>query len=153
MSHHLKGAVRCQGLLAATVVIAGCHAGRQAPSRRAKSLAAATSLSGPGTQTSSRATLWRWWTSTAKPDLRRGTATLPVGAVGTLAHHTGTRCLRVVCFGRTGLLPAFSFQFDLRDPTRPRLTGSFAEQVRSATPQLCAAAGRKRPGHVPAPGR
>ena len=53
-------------------------------------------------------------------------ATVPVDAVGTLAHHTEYEMPADGVLWANGFTAGRTFRFDLRDPTHPRLAGSFA---------------------------
>jgi hypothetical protein len=53
--------------------------------------------------------------------------TLPVGAVGTVPHHTEYEMPRGGVLWANGFAAGQTFRLDLRDPTRPRLAGSFGD--------------------------
>ena len=53
--------------------------------------------------------------------------TLPVGAVGTLPHHTEYEMPPGGVLWANGFAAGRTFRLDLRDPTRPRLVGSVAD--------------------------
>jgi hypothetical protein len=53
--------------------------------------------------------------------------TLPVDAVGTLAHHTEHEMSPGGVLWANGFAAGRTFRFDLRDPRRPRLAGSFED--------------------------
>jgi hypothetical protein len=55
-------------------------------------------------------------------------ATLPVGAVGTLAHHTEYEMPAGGILWANGFAAGQTYRFDLSDPTRPRLAGSFGDE-------------------------
>lgn len=52
-------------------------------------------------------------------------ATLPVGAVGTVAHHTEHEMSPGAALWANGFAAGQTFRFDLRDPRSPRLAGTF----------------------------
>lgn len=53
--------------------------------------------------------------------------TLPVGAVGTVAHHTEYEMPPDGVLWANGFATGRTFRLDLRDPTRPQLAGSFGD--------------------------
>lgn len=53
--------------------------------------------------------------------------TLPVGGVGTVPHHTEYEMPRGDVLWANGFAAGQTFRLDLRDPTRPRLAGSFGD--------------------------
>ena len=53
--------------------------------------------------------------------------TLPVGAVGTVPHHTEYEMPADGVLWANGFAAGRTFRLDLRDPTRPRLAGSFGD--------------------------
>ena len=126
--------MRCRALLTAAVMIAGCHASRsKVLSRRAKSPAAAISLSGLGTPTSGRATSWRWWTSTGKaPRTLRWSRHCRLVPWARCRTTPSTRCLRAACFGRTALLPAGRFGSTCAIQLGPGSPDPLATRARSA---------------------
>ena len=52
-------------------------------------------------------------------------STLPVGVANTMAHHTDYVMPSDGVLWANGFAPGLTFRFDLRDPARPRLAGSF----------------------------
>jgi len=72
-------------------------------------------------------------------------ATLPVGAVGTLAHHTEYQMPSGGVLWANGFAAGRTFRLDLRDPTRPRLAGYFDDAGRFSHPHSFA---RLAGGHV-----
>ena len=61
-------------------------------------------------------------------------ATLPVGAVGTMAHHTEHEMSPSGALWANGFNAGKTFRFDLRDPRAPRLAGSFESAGRFSHP-------------------
>ena len=121
--------MRCRVLLTTAVLVAGCHAAR--PN-------AVTTREAGGSRH-----LFVWAGDADKQhsdflavvDIDPGSptyagvlATLPVGATGTLAHHTEYEMPAGGVLWANGFAAGRTFRLDLRDPTRPRLAGSFADR-------------------------
>jgi hypothetical protein len=122
-------AVPCRALLTTAVMIAGCHT---SPSNR---VVAAPEVAG------SRY-LFVWAGDADKqesdflavvdvdrhsPTYAEVIATLPVGAVGTLPHHTEYEMPPGGVLWANGFAAGRTFRLDLRDPTRPHLVGSVTD--------------------------
>ena len=120
--------MRCRALLTTAVMIAGCHAGRSQPVT-------------PPVVASSRY-LFVWAGDADKrdsdflavvdvdrhsPTYAEVITTLPVGAVGTLPHHTEYEMPPGGVLWANGFAAGRTFRLELRDPTRPRLAGSFGD--------------------------
>ena len=60
--------------------------------------------------------------------------TLPVGAVGTVPHHTEYEMPADGVLWANGFAAGRTFRLNLRDPTRPRLAGSFGDAGRFSHP-------------------
>ena len=115
-------------LLGVAVLLAGCHAGGPSP--------AAT----PEVADSRYLFVWAGDADKRESDFlavvdvdRRSptyaevVATLPVDAVGTMAHHTEYEMPLGGVLWANGFAAGRTFRLDLRDPTRPRLAGSFGD--------------------------
>jgi hypothetical protein len=112
----------------AAILIGACHAG--------------PSPTGPPPQAAGSRFLFVWagdadgrdsdFLATIDVDARSATyatvvATLPVGATGTRPHHTEYEMPATGGLWANGFDSGRTFRFDLRDPTRPRLVGSFGD--------------------------
>ena len=117
-----------RALLATAFVLAGCHPGRPNP-------ATAPEVSGSHY-------LFVWAGDADKlesdflavVDVDRGSptygeviATLPVGAAGTMAHHTEYDMPAGGVLWANGFAAGQTYRFDLRDPRHPRLAGSLGD--------------------------
>jgi hypothetical protein len=120
--------VRCRFLLTTALMIAGCRASRSSP------------VTQPELASSRYLFLWaadadkRESDFLAVVDVDRQSAgyaqvvtTLPVGAVGTMPHHTEYEMPADGVLWANGFAAGRTFRFDLRDPTRPRLAGWFGD--------------------------
>lgn len=120
--------MRCPALLTTALMIAGCHA---TPPERV------TAPEGAGSRH-----LFVWAGDADKqesdflavvdvnrrsPTYAEVVATLPVGAVGTLAHHTEYEMPPGGVLWANGFAAGRTFRLDLHDPARPRLAGSFGD--------------------------
>jgi hypothetical protein len=120
--------VRCRPFLTTALMIAGCHGGRPTP---------VTTSELPGSRY-----LFVWAGDADKresdflavvgvdrhsPTYAQVVATLPVGAVGTVPHHTEYQMPPGGVLWANGFAAGRTFRLDLRDPTRPRLAGSFGD--------------------------
>ena len=118
----------CRALLTTTLLIAGCHTSPSNP-------AAAPEIASSGY-------LFVWagdadkvesdFLAVVDVDRHRPTygeviTTLPVDAVGTMAHHTEYEMPRGGVLWANGFAVGRTFRLDLRDPTRPRLAGSIGD--------------------------
>ncbi len=136
----------CRALLTTAVMIAGCH---PSPSNPAAAPEVASSRY-----------LFVWAGDVDKresdflavvdvdrqsPRYTEVVTTLPVGAVGTLAHHTEYETPVGGVLWANGFAAGRTFRFDLRDPTRPRLAGSFGDAGPFSHPHSFA---RLPKGHV-----
>lgn len=133
-------------LPALAVLIAGCHAAPPAP------------ISAPEAGGSRHLFVWAADADNRESDFlavvdvdpRSPTyaeviATVPVGAAATMAHHTEYEMPVDGELWANGFAAGRTFRFDLRDPARPRLAGSFAEQEGFSHPHSFA---RLPNGHV-----
>lgn len=120
--------MRCQFLLTTAVIFAACHATRPNP------------VLAPEVVSSRYLFVWagdadkRESDFLAVVDVDRQSptyaeviTTLPVGAVGTLAHHTEYEMPTGGVLWANGFAAGQTFRLDLRDPTRPRLAGSLGD--------------------------
>lgn len=121
--------MRCRAVLTVVVLAAGCHATRSNPA------------TAPAVSSSRYLFVWagdvdkRESDFLAVVDVDRQSptyaevvATLPVGATGTLAHHTEYEMPAGGELWANGFAAGRTFRFDLQDPTRPRLAGSFGDE-------------------------
>jgi 56kDa selenium binding protein (SBP56) len=120
--------VGCRILLITAVMIAGCRAGRSSP------------VTGPELASSRYLFVWAGDADKRESDFlavvdvdrqspgyAQVVTTLPVGAVGTRPHHTEYEMPSDGLLWANGFAAGRTFQFDLRDPTRPRLVGWFGD--------------------------
>jgi hypothetical protein len=120
--------VRCRALLTTALLIAGCHASRSNP--------------GTARETAGSRYLFVWAGDADKresdflavvdvdrnsPTYAAVVTTLPVGAVGTLPHHTEYDMPPGGVLWANGFAAGRTFRLDLRDPTQPRLAGSIGD--------------------------
>ena len=119
--------MRCRVLLTAAVLIAGCNAGRPSyvTTREAGSSRYLFVWAGDADKQQSDF-LAVLDTDPRSPTYAEVLATLPIGAVGTLAHHTEYEMPAGGVLWANGFAAGRTFRLDLRDPTRPGLVGSFA---------------------------
>ena len=138
--------VRCGVFLTTAALIAGCHAGRPS-SVTTREVGGSRYLfvwAGDADKQQSD------FLAVVDVDPRSPTyaevlATAPVGATGTLAHHTEYEMAGRGVLWANGFAAGRTFRFDLRDPTRPRLAGSFADRGPFSHPHSFA---RLPGGHV-----
>ncbi len=120
--------MRCGALLTTAVMIAGCQPSRSNP------------VTAPETAGSRYLFVWAGDADKRESDFlavvdidRRSptyaevVATLPVGAVGTLAHHTEYEMPAGGVLWANGFAAGRTFRLELHRPTRPRLAGSFGD--------------------------
>jgi hypothetical protein len=123
-----ESAVRRRALVTCALFIAGCHAGPPAP---------VTTRGGGDSRY-----LFVWAGDSDKqesdflavvdvdrhsPTYTQVVATLPVGAVGTVPHHTEYAMPAGGELWANGVAAGRTVRIDLRDPTRPRLAGEFGD--------------------------
>jgi hypothetical protein len=120
--------VHYRALLATVVMIAGCHASRPQP------------VTAPEVARSRYLFIWAGDADKRESDFLavvgvdrhsptygQVVATLPVGAVGTLPHHTEYQMPPGGVLWANGFAAGRTFRLDLHDPVRPRLAGSFGD--------------------------
>jgi hypothetical protein len=120
--------VRYRGFLTTAVMIAGCQPSRSHPV--------------PAPEAASSRYLFVWAGDADKrdsdflavvdvdrqsPTYAEVIATLPVGALGTLPHHTEYEMPPGGLLWANGFAAGRTFRLELRDPTRPRLAGSLGD--------------------------
>jgi hypothetical protein len=118
--------VRCRTLLATAFMIAGCHTSLPNPVA-APEVAGSRYLfvwAGDADQRESDF-LAVVDVDRQSPTYAEVVTTLPVGAVGTLPHHTEYEMPPGGVLWANGFAAGLTFRLDLRDPTEPRLAGSF----------------------------
>ncbi len=120
--------MRCRAPLVTAIMIGACYTGASTP--------------GPQPQAASSRFLFVWagdadrqesdFLAVIDVDPRSASyasvvATLPVGAAGTRPHHTEYEMPAAGILWANGFDAGRTFQFDLRDPTRPHVVGSFGD--------------------------
>lgn len=120
--------MRCLELVAAAVMVAGCHGSRSLP------------VADPRVADSRHLFVWAGDADKRESDFlavvdadphsptyAEVVATLPVGAVGTVPHHAEYEMPPGGVLWANGFAAGRTFRLDLHEATRPRLAGSFGE--------------------------
>jgi hypothetical protein len=120
--------VRCRAVLAAAVMLAGCHT-RPSNSVAAPEVAGSHYLLVWAGDADKRDSDFLAVVDVDRqsPTYAQVVTTLPVGAVGTVPHHTEYEMPPGGVLWANGFAAGRTFRLDLRDPTRPRLAGSFGD--------------------------
>ena len=120
---------RCRAWLVLAITVAACHAG-------------SASVQSPAARSARSRFLFVWagdadrqesdFLAVIDVEPRSATyalvvSTLPVGATGTRPHHTEHEMPASGILWANGFATSQTFRFDLRDPTRPALLGSFGD--------------------------
>jgi 56kDa selenium binding protein (SBP56) len=118
--------VRCRALLTTAIMVAGCHPSRSRPAT-APEVASSRYLFVWAGDADKRESDFLAVVDVDRqsPTYAEVVATLPVGAVGTLAHHTEYEMPPGGVLWANGFDAGQTFRLELHDPTRPRLAGSF----------------------------
>ena len=138
--------MRCRVFLTTAILVGGCHPGR--PSAVATPEAGASHhlfvWAGDADKQQSDF-LAVVDVDPASPTYAGVLATLPVGATGSVAHHTEYEMPAGGVLWANGFAAGRTFRLDLSDPSRPRLAGSFADRGPFSHPHSFA---RLPGGHV-----
>jgi hypothetical protein len=120
--------MRCQSLLPAMVMFAGCHTSRSNPATLPE-IAGSRYLFVWAGDADKRESDFLAVVDVDRqsPTYAEVLATLPVGAVGTLPHHTEYEMPPGGVLWANGFAAGRTFRLDLRDPTWLRLAGSFGD--------------------------
>jgi hypothetical protein len=113
-----------RALVAATVV-AGCHPSRPIPSASTASASRYLFVWAGDADKQESDFLAVLDVGRQSPTYAQVVATLPVGAVGTMPHHTEYEMPGDGVLWANGFAAGRTFRLDLRDPARPRLAGTF----------------------------
>jgi hypothetical protein len=119
--------VRCRVFLTAAAMVAGCHPGASHPGaepRAGSRYLFAWAGDADGRESDFLAVID---VDPRSPTYASVVATLPVGATGSRPHHTEYAMPATGELWANGFAAGRTFRFDLRDPTSPRLAGSFGD--------------------------
>jgi hypothetical protein len=117
---------RRHALLASAGILAGCHSGPQAASPTPDVAASRYLFLWAGDEDKKESDFLAVVdVDRQSPTYAQIVTTLPVGAVGTMPHHTEYEMPAGGVLWANGFAVGRTFRFDLRDPAHPRLAGSF----------------------------